>query len=204
MLQTGCVWGPAKRSAAKQRDSWLQRQAAQSLTERWGRAPAQRHAVSTRMNGLESVPPASSSQPGFPLGGWFQLRVTAGTSLMALCRLPVFCPGALAPGLLRGSLLKGCLLGASLGQNHLSAKVLPYPEVLKQQEPHHQHRESRASSNGEKQRRQKVAAQNSEREQTAPRQGLQSTQTALTGAWVCSPAAGSSSTGQYLLLTAWD
>lgn len=156
------------------------------------------------MNGLESVPPASSSQPSFPLGGRFQLRVTAGTSLMALCRLPVFCPGALAPGLLRGSLLKGCLLGASLGQNHLSAKVLPYPEVLKQQEPHHQHRESRASSNGKKQRRQKVAAQNSEREQTAPRQGLQSTQTVLTGAWVCFPAAGSSSTGQYLLLTAWD
>ena len=44
------------------------------------------------------------------------------------------------------SLLKGCLLGASLGQNHLSAKVLPYPEVLKQQEPYHQHWESCAGT----------------------------------------------------------
>lgn len=30
------------------------------------------------------------------------------------------------------SLLKGCLPGASLGQNHLSSKMLPYPEVLQE------------------------------------------------------------------------
>lgn len=40
------------------------------------------------------------------------------------------------------ALLKGCLPGTSLGQNHFSAEVLPYPEVLKQQEPHCQPRES--------------------------------------------------------------
>lgn len=58
VIQKGCIWGPAKSAndlykAARQ--SWLQRQAAQSFMESWVRSPLQRNAArrsaSTRMNG---------------------------------------------------------------------------------------------------------------------------------------------------------